>query len=351
MPKVTRDGRAGKRAAHRVAVSADTSFEGSEEWKLNGKAPAAISRILQCLAEEAVGQAQTIHDCIALAVRFSHGCMSPDYYRAIALGPYAEEFLAEAERVYLAGDQFDGGWLRNSYASMLWFRAEADAFGRNLYALVGSWLDSADPRDNVRASLLVAGGCWRDSKSVQPNVFDWRGVDKAKLERLIFSENSFVRTSAAWAWALAHYHSKFGIRSIAHLDRMVELWLANAAEEDEIFAFGISQAAGISRGLWKPVIPDDKRELLRSLAEGETTLRKVPSGVSDERAAIVICYYAGDIFAPEKMASLVAGQLIQPTQEGGWEAMLANFGDAGQAALKTARERLRNKRGKLRKAR
>ena len=145
----------GRQARALAESAANSDFE--EPYKL----PPAVSRLVQCLAEEAEASPETLTVALQLIALFARGCRPPESWAELARGPYGKELIHQAWLIYSPMDWPRWAWVRNTLAVLLamqhpesyWCSSDAET---DLHRL----LRSSDREEIVYGRLSLAGLQW-----------------------------------------------------------------------------------------------------------------------------------------------------------------------------------------------
>ncbi len=74
--------------------------EGDQRFPHMDKLPAPVSRLVQCLVEEAEATPETTTQVLQLISFFARGCNSQEDWRALSKGPYGAELLHHSFKLY-----------------------------------------------------------------------------------------------------------------------------------------------------------------------------------------------------------------------------------------------------------
>ena len=95
-------------------LEAGSLFDGQEAWIR--ALPAPIARLIQCLVEEADAAPETVSAALQLIAFFAKGCLTPDDWSKLVQGPYGNELLSQAAKIYRGLKWPPASWIRNTYA-------------------------------------------------------------------------------------------------------------------------------------------------------------------------------------------------------------------------------------------
>lgn len=168
------------------------------------KPPPPVSRLIQCLAEEAEASPDTLSGALRLVVLFGRGCQSADNWSALAKGPYAEELIARGLEIYSTRDWKDETWVRNTVAVLCGLRF-TDAFWQSDegFAYIRDLIESDAILDNMRGLLTMSGLMWGRGGRTTSVAVRFRDMVPG-IERYLSSSSLPIAHAAAWVWGLLH---------------------------------------------------------------------------------------------------------------------------------------------------
>jgi len=252
------------------------------------KLPAPISRLVQCLAEEAEATQETLTAALRLIAQFAKGCQSPDDWPALCGGPYGEELFHQAWFLYLSRRRRTGDWFLPTCAHFAKFR-RSDRYwaGADGQSELRRMLESGNEEDVGRGLFTCCGLLWGTSKA------RLSCVDLRLVEPKIFREERHLREPAMWAWARFYNESGLPTPTPSIFDRLLQLWIVDLREEnaDGMAAYALSQLMGLPRDSWSPVLAAEQRQHLR-----------LDSTHYDAIAASVIAFHGRNVWPEEELA-------------------------------------------------
>jgi hypothetical protein len=326
-------------------------FRGSEFPELSywrtGKMPAPVARLVQCLAEEAEASPETLTNALQIIALFARGCRSQDNWQELSRGPYGAELLHQALLLYSPMNWPIESWARNTLAVLLVFRRplsfwQSDEARQEITRLLKS--EQAD--DNIRGLLTIAGLYWNSlewgmpgSRRVKREALTIGRIPLKEIERHIFQDAPSIWHAATWAWALARKDLaresvEADLPSSLLLNQLLTRWAAGDGEMG-IISFALSTLAGMERDIWKPVLADEQRQFLKTMADSKPPA----TGLIDSRvvAALIIGFHSRDVWPEEELARrlfALEGSRSALRLRDGIHSMLRQF-DAGLAILRT----------------
>ena len=321
----------------REKMNAGEDFEGNEEWRRGSKMPAAVSRIAQCMVEEAEISPETLISALQLIAVFAKGCRSDDDWGALCRGPYGEDLFRQAwmlfepmqwnfeTRLNLSGAMFAA--LREPVTHWMSPKGQAD-----LMALLNS-----DSHLDVGRCLLTCAGLWW--------IFYNREADMwlpplSAVRPFLFHENPAIWTLAAWEFAFIQSRSKNrpGANN-AVLSRLASLWLTNAHMISKlIVGWALSHYLGLRRHSWTPVLSEANVQEIRK--QSETSDFRVGDQAFSYAASILIAFHAGKVWSDtelaEKLADMKASDRFNHIRKGSIDKMLTQLNKLNARAIKEA---------------
>jgi len=278
-----------------------------ESWRLRNtnrrRIAAPISRLVQCLAEEAEAAPETLAAAIQLIALHAMGCRSEDDWPALCRGPYGHELLHQAWLIYKSKSWRSEEWLLNTCARFaVLHRPDGYWVSGDGMAELKRMLESESDDEIGRALLAYCGVFFSE-----PRLGSLRSRALKRLfERSIFRSERYLHEPAMWAWTLHHRHLPLPQPAQPELlNRLMSLWLANAREEDDsMAAFALSGEIGLRRNSWKPLLTEEQRELVRMPT----------NNTYDQIASCVVAFHDGSVWSEEELE----GRLVKISEEGSY---------------------------------
>jgi len=258
----------------------------------------AVTRLVQCLAEEAEASPSTLTTALQLIVLFARGCHDTEEgWQAIVRGPYGAELLHQAWLQYLSMQWPRRSHLPVTFARLLEFRKPLIYWHTKIGKLeLEHALRSVDEEEITRALLTLVSMCWRSGEGSD--------VVKELLERKdffeyhLFSNRRGIWDAAAWGWALSRRSLGNPEPPIPVLDHLLALWLGG---EDKwgvtLYALAHGGSGLRTRRSWQPVLTAEQKDFVR-----QATNRKDNSNPDEGfvvLGALVVAFYAQNIW-PDK---------------------------------------------------
>jgi len=254
--------------------------------------PPAISRVVQCLSEEAEASPDTLQEALQIVALFARGCHSSENWEALVRGPYGEELRHQAWTLYSKEKSRIDGWLRNSVAAFFALSRSIDYWNSaEGQGVIGTMLRSDDTAENAQGLLVCAWLLWGRARR-------GRVLEIREIERLVSSSAWTVRDAAVWTLGLyakeeegrPAYSPSRGV-----LDTLAAYWFESSGMEKETVSFSMSQILSTNDVVWKPELDETQIKLCVE------TAGRLPDNTRerDERyepmAAICLLYYSESI--------------------------------------------------------
>jgi len=264
------------------------------------KIPAPVSRLVQCLVEEAEAAPETLTSALQLIVVFARGCNSPDDWQALCRGPYGDELLHQALLRYSSGKRIAIEWLLNTCMRFAVLRKPYDYWVQPEGSVeLQRMLHSEKVEDIGRAVLTFCGLLHHSVRETS--------ADPPVLEEFIFCDEPYIRDPAIWAWTLARQSTERPLAPSSRiLDRLMCLWLEDLRESqyEGIASFALSNQFDLQRSAWKPTLSDAQRELVRH-----------PSNNSyDSAAACVVAFHERTVWPERELARRLTAMAEQSAE-------------------------------------
>jgi hypothetical protein len=277
---------------------------GSSDWE-SPRLPVAVSRLTQCLAEEAEASPEILQAALQVIALFARGCKSPDNWLQLIRGPYAADLLHEAWLLYEPMSWPPDSWLRNTIAvfsanrrtNVEWQSEQAQS------ELVDAILDEKIEIAG-RALLTVAGFYWgqlqRNDSNSAAAAIKW--IPLTLLEKQILREEDCIWNAATWAWALSWKNNRRAPPPVTILDRLLERWSDPKNSYSGISEFALSKLFGIDRDAWTPRLTETQQEQVKRI-----TLDPPDEASIDEmynyQAALFIAYHTKSVWSDTELLS------------------------------------------------
>jgi hypothetical protein len=285
-------------------------FDSREQWLTHPNTPPApVSRLLQCLVEEAEASPETLTAALRAVAFFGRGLRSQDDWKALARGPYAEEFLHQAWLLYSDPTVIEDAWIRNTLAAFAAFRhlhlyPEDSVSGSKIAGL----LNSASPEEVCRALLACCGLKWIGSDAfdkVVPQLLP-------AIERHMFSDERTIWIAAVWAWALFRRSpTQSPSNEIPVLDRLLALWFSKEGIDASPISFAFSTIRNLTRDAWTPKLTPSQIEFVKHAATSKSTAFNKYGYI----AAAFVAFYSRSVW-PDKELHKVLKSAVERLPQG-----------------------------------
>jgi hypothetical protein len=280
------------------------SFSVKDEW--SAKLPAPVSRLVQCLIEEAEVPQEILGQALSLVSFFARGSRGPENWEALSRGPYGKELIHRALTIYM-----EMNWRRemqlDSTVALLsalsrplpeWFSEQG------IRELRGSMADN-DEKSAALALLTVCGLLWLlEEKSEKSEEFRIFLPFLPQIEEHVMSSTESIIEAASWALGLIYHRAdREGVTlsppSHSVLDHLTSLLLGNSNRRDRMTTLALTIVLQSPRGTWKPRLTASARSTLRSYFDEPDNFYYGPV------AAGLIGFHAGDVFTDRELRDLI----------------------------------------------
>jgi SIR2-like domain len=319
----------------RMTLEAGEIFSEKEEWLRGGKLPSSVSRLVQCLAEEAEASSETLMTALQVIGLFARGCGSRDNWQVISCGLYGDELLHQTWLLY-EPLRWEREWrIRNTLASVAAYRFQARSSSsqestKELIRL----LRSQEVEEIVRGLLICAGLFWnevtRNSQSPIPL------LPVSEVVPHMFQEKPSITLAAVWAWGAINRLQRVTDPDPSVWDRLFALWRSNPWGQigNSTAAFALEQGLRARpREIWTPILTEEQKDFVRRCAEGSE---------ETSAASLVVAFHAKDVFSDEELAHRLAArrtEIYTPEVAETAEAMLRQMGEIGRKHLRSTGSR------------
>lgn len=268
------------------------------------KLPAPISRLVQCLVEEAEATPETTTQALQLIAFFAKGCDTQEDWRALAKGPYGSELLHHSW-CFFSNKHFRKINILNTCTHIA-----AARFGRELAENgkippeLGRLLASVVDEEICQGLFIVSGQIfekWERSRNQDAERLHLPGELIESIQKHLFADSPSVSRAAIWAWAVALFHCQIvGHPTVAALDQILKVWLSST---DELVVDTASTALwtqlGLEREKWKPALGKSDSERIKRISLEE----KQSETGHGALAALMVAFHAGNIWSEEELYS------------------------------------------------
>jgi hypothetical protein len=295
-------------------------------WLSGHRIPAVVSRLVQCLTEEAEAAPDTLTAALQVISFFAHGCQSGDNWQKLARGPYGEGLLHQAWLLYAPMHSPHEWWARNTLAFLAYYRHSHDYWiGHEGTAEIVRLLRSNIKEERVRALMTIAGLLWgRVDSPIQ--------VPLVEIECRLFDDDPAVWNAAVWAWLRAYnQHDKVAPPSSKVLDRFLFLWMNYADSASDMVVYTLGDLLGLPRAAWSPVLTDANKQLIREEIKRKRTYREFDNAAS----VLTVAFHAGDVWTDKQLSGrLRALKKYSTIDEEKIQRVLEQIEQAGQSSAR-----------------
>jgi hypothetical protein len=294
---------------HQGQVLRDRLEEGEEvlaEHNLpREKLPAPVSRLVQCLVEEAEATPETTTQALKLIAFFARGCHTQDDWRALAKGPYGAELLQHSWSLFSSPKSKESNTFRTcTYIAAARF-GKKFADKANIDPELLRLLTSTTEEEISQGLFIVAGRVVEDSE-VRRHVSNGRlqltGELIEYIEKHFFAESTAIKEAAIWTWALVFFYCKAAGQPTADgLDRILDVWLTSPDEElVEIASAALWTQLGLERKKWKPVLHERDVEKIKRMSDNKS---ETMGGHNANAASLMAAFHAGTVWSDDELVS------------------------------------------------
>jgi hypothetical protein len=254
-----------------------------------------VSRLLQCLVEEAEATQETIIAALQFLAETARGCHAdrPNWIR-LCQGIYGEELLHQAWLLYASMDWSDDADVGGTCAFVAAKRqSETYWTGAGGIREILTLLDS-ETIDGIARGLFTCIGLGFQSLG--------RLIPRERVEQLVFHPDVVVWCPAVWACALAvDSQDPADGANPPVLDRILYLWLSPCTlhpcnDISDILAFALSRYMRIFPAAWRPGLSPDQIVRVRELATAKNDIFKYGFA-----AACTVACYSREIWSKQQL--------------------------------------------------
>jgi hypothetical protein len=273
----------------RMLVEHGDAMAIDEAWNLDQtKLPAVISRLVQCLVEEAEATPATLSAALELIAYFAKGCLSKDDWITLCQGPYGNDLYEQAWGIFANMNWQEEAWVMNTCASLAYRQKNEEFWSSSIgHAQIVQLLESTNLKDISTALLICMGRVWHAAEELDIKLFPIGHIAKH-----LFNEDPAVWGPATWTWTnIRRRNPKMLPASSKILDKLMQRWFAGDAEQlGDTVSYSLSCQLGMDRDAWVPSLTKNRQAIVMS------RLQKAINSESDskkhgERAAFFIAYH------------------------------------------------------------
>ena len=269
------------------------------------KLPAPVSRLMQCLVEEAEATPETTTQALQLIAFFAVGGLRQEDWRALSKGPYGAELLHHSWSL------FSNAQLREMDGIQTCTYIAAARFGTkfahngNLDPELVRLLTSTTEEETAQGLLIVAGKVFEEKEIALPRSKEPLQVPVELIdyiEKHFFAKSTAILAAAIWAWAVVLFHYKIaGQPTAAGLDRVLKVYLTSP---DERLVASASTALwtqlGLERRKWKPVLHERDVDKIKRISDKKSGMGRRTHAFA---ASLLIAFHAGTVWSDDELVS------------------------------------------------
>ena len=271
------------------------------------KLPAPVSRLVQCLVEEAEATPETTTQSLQLISFFARGCNTQEDWRALSKGPYGAELLHHSWEMFSQPQLMETDSLQTStYIA-------AARFGKDLVAdgiidpELKRLLISTTEEEIAQGLFVLTGKVFETFRRVRPDQEPLLQLPievVGHIEKYLFSESTALARAAIWAWAVVMYHCQIEVQpTTTGLNQVLKIWLTSSDKKlVETASTALWTQLGLGRKKWSPVLQECDVERIKRM-----------SGAKDEKrpnnmfaASLVVAFHAGTVWTDGELVSKLA---------------------------------------------
>lgn len=271
---------------------------------MSEKLPGSISRIVQCLVEEAEASPKTLASALHLIAFFAKGCRSNENWDALCQGPYGRELYSHAWALFEKMDWHEDAWLMNTCASIA-TRQKTENYwsspaGRDEVHVL---LSNAKRDEIARGLLICMGRIWLNL--VEKNsAFATLPVEE--VEKHLFNDDKIILSITSWIWAVRRHDGDHEISSPYILDRLKQNWINNVdSAQMQTSAYALSINMGINRSHWKPNLSENEILIIKRALKITSKSRISGNFIYHKTAAFFIAYHAKTVMSDTELLSII----------------------------------------------
>jgi hypothetical protein len=349
----------GNELRHKVEIGKEVVSR--EEWPRE-KLPSHVSRLVQCLVEEAEVSPETLSEALRIIAFFARGCRSDDEWKTLSRGPYGEDLLHHVWQLYAPMQWPHETWLRNTYA-VLAVCQKPQAYWVNDHGKneIKKLLSSKDKEDIGRGLLTCAGLIWYN-KEDNINKIILETLPLAEIEQHLFQDDPALWVAASWAYGLLikSRHETSLIPSVKVMDRLLSLAFNTKFEEKTATEFAIVCSAKFFQRIeWKPVLSDEQKQYVRKTVDdfiktfngapfSPSILERFSLNRMSCEANLIVAFHAQNIWSEDELAKQMVNYCEIPFNRGHSMneifSMLKQMGDIGKKYIDKFRKKQRKKK-------
>lgn len=316
----------------RVNVESGEVSSNQEGSTRNGL-PSAVARLVQCLVEEAEVSSEILAEALQTIVFFGHGCLSENNWDVLSRGPYGEELLHHAWKMYAPMKWPQETWLRNTYAVLAAYRKPyfywlSDEGQSEIKKLLSSNL-----AEEIAYGLLICAGIIWGNTNKSTLADTVKVLLLAEVEPHLFQEDPALWVAASWAYGLIRANQKSSPKpSVKVIDRLLSLFLAGDQTHLQITAgFALVKSiSGFKRYEWKPGLSEKQiQHVCKIIDSGNVDFNNLIAHDEQVCACLTIAFFSGNVYSDDDLATRLANWQ-SPSYKEELNAMLKLMGRAAE---------------------
>ena len=265
------------------------------------KLPAPVSRLVQCLVEEAEATPETTTQALQLIAFFARGCRTQDDWRALSKGPYGAELLHHSWSLFSSPQLKERSSLQTcTYIASVRFGKELFDKG-NIDPELLRLLTSTTEEEIAQGLFIVPGRVFEQSRRTFGVGPPLPGELIEYIEKHFLAQSTAIAMAAIWSWAVALFHYKIeGQPTTAGLDQILDVWLTSPDEKlVDIASTALwTQLGRLERKKWTPVLHErDVEKISRMSAKTESM------GEMAVAASLVVAFHAATVWSDDELVS------------------------------------------------
>lgn len=289
----------------RAKVECGEALERQEDW-IGPHGPRrvpAVSRLVQCLVEEAEAAPETLTEALRLTVFFGSGCSSEEDWVALARGPYGNELLHQAWLLYSPMRWPEEIDLLSAYAHLTSFRKSMQSWVSCEGRLeLMKFLGSENPEEVVCGLFTCAGLMWHRSGDRSNPSLETGAELMRKIESHLLSDNSAIHMATAYTlayiWHYRKHKQEFELLP-STLNRLLFLRLHSThAASAKWSCMAIAEQGGLPRNAWKPVLTDADAVRIREASDNQKKGERNNYAILGD---LVVAFHSGTVWSEAEL--------------------------------------------------
>jgi SIR2-like protein/NACHT domain-containing protein len=276
-------------------------IETEDRLSLSERLPAPVSRLVQCLVEEAEATPETTTQALQLISFFARGCHTQDDWRALSKGPYGAELLHHSWNLFSSPQSKELDSLNTcTYIAAARFGKELADKG-NIDPELLRLITSTTEEEIAQGLFIVAGRVFeRQRRLFAPESHQLPGELIEFIEKHFYEGSTAITRAAIWAWAVALYYCKIkGRPTVAALDQLLKVWLTSPDENlVNVASTALRTQFGLERKKWTPVLHERDVEKIRRMSAETDEMDEMVFA-----ASMMVAFHAGTVWSDDELFS------------------------------------------------